>query len=198
MKKLFKDEKKTQIEKTESSIISYRSFLKFFETKKEITSDDLIVGAHIAYGWMPRMLNIYTDKPEDDLTKGVKILNKVKKGNIDNDELKWVIHLINNSLVGTSKLLHFINPKKFSIWDSKVYSYFYQEEPYPYRVNNIKKYEKFMKSIEEIKKDRRFPAFHKSVNSKIGYDVSDIRAIEIIMYLTIKNNKKNVKSSPFI
>jgi hypothetical protein len=31
--------------------------------------------------------------------------------------------VINNSMVGVSKLLHFINPERYAIWDRRVASY---------------------------------------------------------------------------
>ena len=50
------------------------------------------------------------------------LLNKAKSGNLLNsEELEIVKKCVNNSLVGTSKLLHFINPSIYAIWDSKIF-----------------------------------------------------------------------------
>ncbi|NQU52057.1 MAG: hypothetical protein HQ522_05915, partial [Bacteroidetes bacterium] len=165
MDKLYNDEISTAIQKTDSFIISYPYMISFFESRNKFTVEDLIVGVHAVYGWMPTMLDIYIDNVEEDLMRGVSILNKVKSKNINDEELKCLIHLINNSLVGTSKLLHFINPEKYSIWDSRVYSYFYEKKGYHYRVNNIENYKGFMDKLNEIKEDPRFPNFHSSVNN---------------------------------
>jgi len=187
MDRLFAGEKQTIIDRRNSFIISYLHFIDYFKSKEILSAHDFIIGAHLVYGWMPTMLEIYTDNPDMDLETGTTLLNRAKNGEVltDND-FNFLIKLINNSLVGTTKLLHFINPEVYSIWDSRVYSYFYQEKAYNYRINKIEKYREFLKKCDEIRGDTRFGEFHQSVNNKMGYDVSAIRAIEVIMFLNGK------------
>jgi hypothetical protein len=184
MDRLFADERQTNIDRSNSFVISYPHFIAYFNSKEIISVSDFIIGAHFAYGWMPTMLEIYTDNPDRDLQNGVAILNRVKNGEIitDND-FNFLIRVVNNSLVGTTKLLHFISPQVYGIWDSRVYSYFYQEKAYNYRVNKIENYREFLRKCDEIRGDTRFGEFHQSVNNKMGYDVSAVRAIEVIMFL---------------
>lgn len=130
------------------------------------------------------MLDIYTGAPEDDLAWASRILTSVKTGNdITNAELDRLIKLVNNSLVGVSKLLHFARPDKFSIWDSRVYRYFYQEKPHNYRANDISKYRRFVDTFPEVINHEGFRRFFDSVIDKMGYEVTPIRAIEVMMFL---------------
>lgn len=184
MDRLFADEKHTTIDRTNSFVIAYPYFIYHFTTKDTLSETDLVIGSHIAYGWMPTMLEIYTQNPNEDLNRGAGILNKVKNREIINDiDFDFLSKLINNSLVGATKLLHFINPHDYSIWDSRVYSYFYQERPHNYRVNKIEKYRNFMNECNEIRNEPRFRNFYESVQQKMGYEISELRAIEVVMFL---------------
>jgi len=54
----------------------------------------------------------------------IAILNRAKIGEpLKVKELDALKACINNSLVGASKLLHFINPEQYAIWDSKIFKY---------------------------------------------------------------------------
>jgi hypothetical protein len=90
--------------------------------------------------------------------------------------------LINHSMVGASKLLHFVNPQAFAIWDSKIYRFVHSKAPHQYRVNSPKAYSDYLCLLAKLQCDKRFPAFHVSINQKMGYPVSALRAIEIVMF----------------
>ena len=96
---------------------SYKYFVSYFLEKSYLTESDLVVGANFTYGWMPTILNFKSTEFE----RAVEIINKAKKPErITDDEILILKRLINNSLVGVSKLLHFINPNVYAIWDSRV------------------------------------------------------------------------------
>ena len=92
--------------------VSYPEFLKYFHDIEKITKHHLVVGINFTYGWMPTIF----DFRSDEFDKSIEILNKTKSGFIPTEsKLDTLKHLFNNSLVGTSKLLHFINPEKIAI-----------------------------------------------------------------------------------
>jgi len=143
-----------------------------------------VCGAHMIYGWMPTILELYFEPTKLDLGGATDLLTKARStGTLTDDELKKLSVLVNNSLVGTSKLLHFIAPSSFAIWDSKVYTFVFNERPHHYRVNQVAKYRIYLDILRELQVDYRFMQFHMSMNSKIGYTVSALRAIELVMYL---------------
>ena len=86
-------------------------------------------------------------------------------------------------MVGVSKLLHFTAPNVFAIWDSKIYSFVFEEKPHNHRVNQLAKYREYMSRLDQIKRRPGFQAFHESVISKVGYEISSLRAIELVMFL---------------
>lgn len=104
--------------KRQSDYLSYPEFLKYFSDIKTITRHNLTIGINFTYGWMPTIF----DFRSDNFDEALDILNEAKIGNKPTtDNLVLLKGLLNNSLVGTTKLLHFINPDNFAIWDSRVY-----------------------------------------------------------------------------
>jgi hypothetical protein len=184
MPDVFELEPTTTISKNDSYLLSYPYLLNYFAVKHSLTPEDVVCGAHMAYGWMPTILDLYLKEPNIDLPTACDILNKLKiAGTLTDPQIKQLACLINNSLVGASKLLHFISPQKFAIWDSKVYAFVYEKKPHNYRVNDVLKYRHYLELLSRYQQDSRFTAFHASVNNKVGYEVSPFRALELVMYL---------------
>jgi hypothetical protein len=176
--------------KNRSFIISYEEFIKYFSAIGELNRHHIIIGTHFTYGWMPTII----DLKHDSIDIIVSILNKVKKGKIlSSAELNQLRIGINNSLVGCSKLLHFINPDNYAIWDSRVYKYLTNLEPYDYRINDYEAYQKYLELCHELTTDTQFKQIHNDINEKMGYDVSKLRAVEVIMYETEKMRSEGKK-----
>ncbi|WP_129715410.1 hypothetical protein [Pedobacter sp. SYP-B3415] len=115
---------------------SYPSLLAFF-SREVLTADDVIAGIHMVYGWMPRVFSFYGRSKEmterqnfEELFKKISyvqmILNKAKSHVelISLEEIQTLKMLFGNSVVGTSKLLHFVQPERYAIWDSRVCAVF--------------------------------------------------------------------------
>jgi hypothetical protein len=135
---------------------------------------------------MPTIFDYRSDKFEE----AVDILNDAKAGNIPNvDNLILLKELFNNSLVGTTKLLHFINPVKFAIWDSRVYRYLTNKEPYSSRIGNCNVYMDYLVFCNYLTNQKEFSIYHKSIEKKIGYSMTAFRIVELVMYL---NGEKNI------
>ena len=69
---------------------------------------------------------------------------------------------INNSLVGLSKLLHFINPQNYAIWDSRIFR-FLTEKKSQYGIGNPKMYLQYLEEIKNIEKENGYPEIHKKI-----------------------------------
>jgi hypothetical protein len=164
--------------------ISYKEFLKFFASKEKLTPHDFVIGAYFTYGWMPRMLKL-----SGDIDVATAIANKSKKERISKDEFSRLARVINGSVVGASKLLHFLNPREYAIWDSRVYRYLHQEDPYQYRIEAPNAYWEYLAFLNALAEDSRFKNFRIKVVSTIGYSVTAKRASELMMF--VKGEKKN-------
>ncbi|HJV77089.1 MAG TPA: hypothetical protein VJ602_01820, partial [Paludibacter sp.] len=126
----------------DSYLFSYPHFKRYFtDIKGDFTEHDLIIGIHFIYGWMPTIFefkngktgkeSIFEDKIiRKNISEAVEIVNKIRREDSDLTPSNYDLlkKLFNNSLVGTSKFLHFINSDKFAIWDSNVLAFLMTEK----------------------------------------------------------------------
>jgi hypothetical protein len=159
----------------------YPFFVSFFRDRNRITSGDFVVVANAAYGWMPRMLKLRGT--DEDWAKAAQILNRAKRNRItESDDLETLKRLINKSLVGPSKLLHFANPRKHAIWDSRVYRYLAKERPDHSRLLKLDNYRRYLEICDEIASWPEIAGATKQVSKRLGYPVTPFRAIELTMW----------------
>lgn len=184
--KFFRDGNNFEI-KRQSDYISYPEFLKYFNDLKTITRHNLTIGINFTYGWMPTIFDFRSDNFEEAL----QILNEAKRGSkLTVDNLVLLKGLLNNSLVGTTKLLHFIKPDNFAIWDSRVYRYLTNQEPYDNRIGNCSTYIDYLAFCDYLTKQPEFESLQKIIESKIGYSMTAFRVAELVMYSNGINKTK--------
>lgn len=164
----------------ENYLLSYPHFLNYFQNQETINLENLIIGISFTYSWMPTILkSIKLENSE----KILSILNEVKSGKkIDEKQLEILKNAFNNSLVGTSKLLHFINPKQYAIWDSRVFRFLNNEEPHKYKLEKPKTYLEYLDFIENLKSEKAFETFYNLMKRKVGYEISEYRALELAFF----------------
>ena len=164
----------------ENYLLSYPYFLNYFQNLESINLENLVIGISFTYSWMPTILKALNLKNTEEV---LFILNEVKKGKlIDEQQLTTLKTTFNNSLVGTSKLLHFINPKQYAIWDSRVFRFLNDVEPHKYRLEKPRAYIEYLKLIEELKNEKAFTAFFDLIKQKVGYDITEYRALELAFF----------------
>lgn len=162
-----------------SDYVSYSEFLKYFNELETITKHNLIIGINFTYGWMPTIFEFCSSQFDEALI----ILNNAKHGKIPTaEELAVLKRLLNNSLVGTSKLLHFINPSIFAIWDSRVFRYLTGKEPHDYRIGNFESFLSYLTFCAYLTKVPSYEKVHLSITEKVGYAMTKFRTAELIMY----------------
>ena len=148
---------------------------------RTITKHNLIIGINFTYGWMPTIFEFCSDNFDESLN----ILNRAKKGEIPKIEQLGILrNLFNNSLVGTSKLLHFINPEIFAIWDSRVYRYLTGKSAHGYRINDYEAYLSYLEFCDYLIKQPDFERVHRVICNLIGYPMTKFRTAELVMYST--------------
>jgi len=181
---LRQDVQSVEINKRDSYIHAYFEFIEYFKKLSTIEKHHLFIGAHFVYGWMPKMLTLHMQ----ELTQVLEILNKAKKSAdlLSEQELEILKECINRSMVGTSKLLHFINPKKYAIWDSRVAEYL-RGIGYVLNINSPEDYLSYLNIIDCTAEHEGYKDIHTLVEKKCGYEIEPTRAIEMIMYETERN-----------
>jgi hypothetical protein len=184
-------------------MLSYQAFLNYFKNiadrKEDISKDDLVIGINFTYGWMPTIFSFKNDY----FDFAVAILNHVQKGNVIGiKEFNALKSLLNNSIVGTSKLLHFINPELYAIWDSRVCRYATgRKNVFQAQVNSTDYFNRYINlsrllSAEPLFEYEIYQPFCKKLNEyhQTTYSVTPLRVLELLLFLMdIKEYGRNNK-----
>ena len=181
-----------RFEPNQSYLDSYIEFVKFFKNKEGIYKEDFIIGSHLVYGWMPTILHL--DLKDFDKDFVLSNLFKVKNGDylLDINEIADINKCVNHSMVGTSKLLHFINPNIYAIWDSNIFHYFFPEKKSTYGIEKPELYLEYLKALKDITLQNDFDnLFFKIIEFfNLDYEISKYRAIESLIFEIMKNRKQ--------
>ncbi len=162
-----------------SYVQSYPEFIRYFQNVPIIEKHHLVIAGHFTYGWMPTILKLDLSQSEHTL----KLLNDVKIGQVLTlKDLEYLKGKINNSLVGVSKLLHFISPQNYAIWDSRIYKAIFNFEPYDYRVGNVKFYTEYLELLSKLARHKEYSQIHQNIEEKVGYKITSLRVIEMVIF----------------
>lgn len=166
-------------DRLESDIFSYFQFLEFFKNRTLISLHDFTIAAYFSYGWMPTILSLDFINKDEDCKNIVEYMNMVKEGKILNEtQLETMKRVVNNSIIGVSKLLHFANPSVYPIWDSRVANYFGIKS-----ANKVKlyiEYQKFCRSLDKEKVSK----IHSNVVERIASfkEATELRTLEFVFF----------------
>lgn len=182
---LITDAERIELNKNTSYLKSYPVFIDFFAQKQRLNTADLIIGSHLVYGWMPTILSLELENSDTV----VSILNRSKhsKELLSEADLTTLKACINNSLVGASKLLHFIQPDIYPIWDSRVLRYWTKNKS-TYGIDQVPKYLELITQMNEIIQLDEFSSIYDTISSKIDYPITKLRALELVMFESEKEN----------
>lgn len=178
IEKLKKESELFNIKEDDSYLNSYLTFIDYFEKIDEIEKQHLIISSHFVYGWMPTILNLKLNNLDEILP----ILNQAKTDKLlGKEDLKKLRFSINNSAVGITKLLHFINPEIYPIWDSKIYKYWSGNKTIS-GIDKPENYLEFIRQMNEITEHKDFEQIQNLIESKLLYKVSSMRALELLIF----------------
>jgi len=141
--------------------------------------------ALMVYGWMPRVLRI--DAAHSQLAEQEMVAARNSTiANYRNIEVQHIAICL-RSLVGASKLLHFINPEVFPIWDSKIQAFCGRQNS-DNAMKKLANYYQYVDEVHAIINAPAFPQFFNNFTTAIAnrltqsninhYQVSHIRAVE--------------------
>jgi hypothetical protein len=179
LKRVFELEIKLDTEST--YLKSYPILLQHVAQKEHLSFEDIAVFAHMVYGWMPTILKLHFNQTSSD--KLVSTVNAAKERQLTADEMELIKCFINNSLVGASKLLHFIAPDRYAIWDSKIYRFLFKKTSYQHSIGDIQKYFAYLQQLEQLEKCDEFTDFFANVNAQLNHNVTPKRALELMMFV---------------
>ena len=166
--------------KQENYLLAYSYFVSYFQQKDTLARERIVIGISFTYSWMPTILKTINLSEPDQL---ILIFNKVKQGHlISTQELQILKNAFNNSLVGVSKLLHFIQPEKYAIWDSRVFRFLSGNEPHVSIFKQPETYLSYLTLLDNLKNEPAFSKFYRLMQQKVGYPISEYRALELAFF----------------
>jgi hypothetical protein len=169
--------------KEDNYIASYSYFLDFTSNVK-LDIEKFIVCSNMVYGWMPTILNLDLSQK----TQIEKVLEKLnRKLKLSLKDFQILKKSINNSVVGMSKFLHFCDPYKYPIFDSKVYS-FITGKKYASGIDKPIAYIAYINKMRDVINHKDFSRLHSSVCDQLGKKLSPMRSLELIMFYYISDN----------
>lgn len=173
------------LEKPDHYTKVYESLINTAATiKKDVHSLSAI--AHMAYGWMPTIVET------SFLDHDMDIWEIAASGEISNQFFSRLKSCINNSVVGASKFLHFINPQAYAIWDSRVYAAVTNKKPYNHNVNKVTNCVEYMLALREFVNQNEVSPLRRILIDKhyLIAEVSNVRVVESLLFYksTINNS----------
>ena len=185
-----------------SYIYSYPILLKSSDSLVEHLKEDAALAiSHIVYSWMPTILKDV--KIEDKYWENIIPAQKISGLDKASKHIKKLLSSspINNSWVGLSKVLHFINPNVFPIWDSNVAACFDMYSRSTYNKQCV--YDDYLQFIFS-NFDRKKVSEVKSIYEEHAkYRISKVRALEFLMFIAggeilqkRKEKRNKEKASP--
>lgn len=164
----------------DSYLQTYPEFIRYFKSipHGQISEHHLVIASHFVYGWMPTIIHLGTEKLEETLF----YFRAAHAGTLLNEEelhkLKWVI---NNSMVGLSKLLHFMNPQTYAIWDSRIFRYATGKKT-SYGIDQPANYLTYLNRLQELKDHPEYMGLHRQIEDHYGQELTPMRAMELVMF----------------
>lgn len=141
-------------------------------------SDAIPVIAHLAYGWMPTILTFDFDSKDNAHLMTARHARNISSGMSIIQSLH--VSPVNNSWVGLSKVLHFMNPTVFPIWDSKVAANFGISGHH-----HMKKKSMYLDYLDFVSTKLQTPSVTNVQSvfySRVGYEITAVRACELILF----------------
>lgn len=164
---------------------SYNALLKLANNlEDDACTENLLMLGCAVYAWMPTILKTWDFSEFDSGALSIQMLRACESlddaaslvsGRVSNP-------LLNNSWVGTSKFLHFINPAVFPIWDSKVAARFGLKS---HRVNSKPSYLGYLNFCwdEADYLANRLDRFSGQFSSDENNRITAMRTIELLLFL---------------
>lgn len=167
-------------------LATYPSILAIGNVNEQIGVDRLHQLSAMVYGWMPRIVRLDPEHMNATLNalQQAQVANHNDYNNVNIDDIANCLH----SVVGASKLLHFVNPAIFPIWDSNIEQFRLGMEPPYNQMSRVDNYLEYVGEVHEIRQENNFCNFYREfsrvlqnrleVNNIEAYEVSEVRAIE--------------------
>jgi len=139
---------------------------------------------------MPRIARL-----EPKYTKSALLaIQNARSANPQNIQINDVsdLALCLRSVVGASKVLHFVNPEVYPIWDSNIERFRQKSDPTTNYMSDASNYVSYIREVHSIRAEPGFTSFHAQFNNALAvwltavgttaYTVTEVRAVELAAF----------------
>ncbi|UOG37652.1 hypothetical protein MAL08_16780 [Leptospira noguchii] len=161
-------------------ILVYYDILEFIHNIEEFDRKAVVAIAHIVYGWMPTILHCkFSNEDNYEYYK-----ENIKVGNDSIEFLNLIKERINNSIVGGSKFLHFLNPKMYAIWDSNVYKTLFDKDGPYHNINSVENYHHYNSLLRDLSQKPETNIIQSILRDKkyTKKEITNMRALETVLF----------------
>lgn len=144
----------------------------------------------VAYGWMPRIARLDPKFTSAALStiRNARSANSINIKICDISDLARCLR----SVVGASKVLHFVNPDVYPIWDSNIERFRQNSDPTTSYMSDVGNYVSYVQEVHSIRAEPNFSNFYRDFNNVLArwltaigvssYSVTEVRAIELAAF----------------
>lgn len=144
--------------------------------------------AAMTYGWMPRVVRIDPQHVQDAL-ESIATASAVTPEGVRTTPVRAIANCV-TSVVGASKMLHFVNDAVFPIWDSNTETFRLRlrRKPSHNHMTQVSNFFSYVDEVHAIRREPGFPEFYsrylEAFNARLAemhiapYNISEVRAIE--------------------
>ncbi len=148
-------EENTELSLEEHSYYTEYEVLKRWFARRGVWKvEDVRLAGLAIYGWMPTILRAEGRNKKPSKINFASIAERLNRGDLPPEY--W--NFLNNSYVGTSKFLHFWNPNRFAVWDSRIHGVFY-EKGSAENLQRITDYQDDMRAFGQDLRETEFALF---------------------------------------
>ena len=154
---------------------------------QKIEDDELMMLALAVYGWMPTILKKWQEKA---FSKETRFASRAREVTSLGEALGFLETLetaapINNSWVGTSKVLHMLAPSVFPIFDSKIANRIAGKDKITAPWVTKARYIAYLQACHAVvgKEQGKIEALRELVNGGKVRDWTDIRMLEFVLFV---------------
>ena len=151
-----------------------RQYPHLLDLADTLRSRDLYPLALAVYGWMPTILRSF--EPQC-IPSGIHNVAHASEWLAQSPQAA-----VNNSWVGTSKLLHCLHPAIFPIWDRRVAEVL-RLPTYHAAVDCAQRYASYVEAVHAACRTPSGDAVKVLVSGVCGYSVTHVRAVEFCLFV---------------
>ena len=169
---------------------TYPSILALGSSNPSLQLADLHQLCLVAYGWMPRIARLDPKHTRAALVAIQNARSAIPQNIKNSDVSDLAIYL--RSVVGASKVLHFVNPEVYPIWDSNIERFRQKSDPTTSYMSDASNYVSYIREVHSIRAEPGFTNFHAQFNSALAvwlaavgtnaYTVTEVRAVELAAF----------------